>query len=203
MIMTTSEEYIAFPNTREHLPKILKVSLLTPSTIFRNQQENYSKLVSAQSPFSQNEKGVTLCFRKLVNLIRVYLGISEWNLGCREVDRSFLEGNHGGKSTGACFPPATPLHQTEVTEGREGHWGWDVLDHPYPKFLPQGNFSPSQCEQLTLLRPWSDSRGCCGGGVGGSTSIGMWLKLSLLSRTLENQEEKMLKTKRFLRGCRA
>ena len=38
MIMTISEEYITFPNSREHLPKLLKVSLLTPSTIFRNQQ---------------------------------------------------------------------------------------------------------------------------------------------------------------------
>lgn len=154
-----------FLKYREHLPKILKVSLLTPSTIFRNQQENYSKLVSAQSPFSQNEKGVTLRFRKLVNLIRVYLDISEWNLGCREVDRSFLEGNHGGNSTGACFPPATP--PAPDWSDRKGHWWWDVLDHLYPKFLPQGNFSPSHCEQLTLLRPWSDSRGCCGGRVEG------------------------------------
>ena len=85
MIMTISEEYIAFPNSRKHLPKNLEVPLVTPSTIFRNQQENYSKLVSAQSSFSQNKKWVTLCFRKLVNLIRVFLDISEWNLGCHEV----------------------------------------------------------------------------------------------------------------------
>ena len=85
MIMTISEEYIGFPNSREHLPKNLEVPLLTLSTIFRNHQENYSKLVSAQSSFSQNKKWVTLCFRKLVNLIRLYLDISEWNLGCHEV----------------------------------------------------------------------------------------------------------------------